>query len=99
MLEPILAGIGTTKLRDLDAAAVDKALANMGQTFSSAAVSMGHLALKRAVRFAAARDLVARNVAELSETPTGQEGRPSRSLTLEQSAALIKASAGTRIGA
>ena|SRR5215469_1923456 len=63
------------------------------------AVSMGHLALKRAFRFAAARDLVARNVAELSETPAGQHGRPSRSFTLEQSLALIRASAGSRIGA
>jgi integrase len=99
VLEPILAVIGATKLRELDAAAVDKALAGMAQTFSSAAVSMGHLALKRAVRFAAARDLVARNVAELSETPLGQEGRPSRSFTLQQSAALLTASAGTRIGA
>src|SRR5215469_17135980 len=63
------------------------------------AVSMGHLALKRAFRFAAARDLVARNVAELAETPVGQQGRPSRSFTLDQSLALIKASAGSRIGA
>ncbi len=99
VLEPILAVIGTIKLRDLDAAGVDRALRTMAQSFSSAAVSMGHLALKRAIRFAAARDLVARNVAELSETPVGQHGRPSRSLTLEQSAALLKASAGTRIGA
>ena len=99
VLEPILAVIGPTRLRDLDAGVVDKALARMALTFSSAAVSMGHLALKRAIKFAAARDLVARNVAELSETPLGQGGRPSRSFTLEQSVALIKASGGTRIGA
>ncbi len=99
VLEPILAVIGTMKLRELDAAAVDKALATMASSYSSAAVSMGHLALKRAIRFAAARDLVARNVAELSETPAGQQGRPSRSFTLDQSLALIKASAGSRIGA
>jgi integrase len=99
MLEPILAVIGTMKLRELDAAAVDRALRAMASSYSSAAVRMGHLALKRAIRFAAARDLVARNVAELSETPAGQQGRPSRSFTLDQSLALIKASAGSRIGA
>ena len=99
VLEPILTVIGTVKLRELDAAAVDTALAAMADGYSSAAVRMGHLALKRAIRFAAARDLVGRNVAELCETPAGQEGRPSRSFTLDQAAALIEASAGTRIGA
>jgi integrase len=99
VLEPILAVIGTVKLRDLDAAAVDTALRTMAGSYSTAAVRMGHLALKRAVRFAAARDLVGRNVAELAETPAGQEGRPSRSLTLQQSATLITATAGTRTGA
>jgi len=99
VLEPILAVIGTVKLRELDATAVDRALTAMAECYSTAAVRMGHLALKRAIRFAAARDLVGRNVAELCDTPAGQDGRPSRSFTLQQSAALIKASAGTRIGA
>jgi integrase len=99
VLEPILAVIGTIRLRELDATAVDTALQTMAKTYSTAAVSMGHLALKRAIRYAAARDLVARNVAELCETPAGQPGRPSRSLTLQQSLALIRSSAGTRIGA
>jgi integrase len=99
VLEPILMVIGAVKLRELDAAAVDQALQTMADSYSSAAVSMGHLALKRAIRFAAARDLVGRNVAELSDTPPGQPGRPSRSLTLDQAAALLKTSEGTRIGA
>jgi hypothetical protein len=45
---------------------------------------MGHLALKRAIRNAEANDLVARKVAALADTPEGQQGRPSKSLTLEQ---------------
>jgi integrase len=52
---------------------------------------MGHLALKRAIRHAEANDLVSRNVAALVDTPTGQEGRPSKSLTLEQAVAVITA--------
>ena len=52
---------------------------------------MGHLALKRAIRHAEADDLVGRNVATLVDTPKGQEGRPSKSLTLDQAAAVIAA--------
>jgi integrase len=63
----------------------------MAAEYSSAAVTMGHLALKRAIRHAEANDLVSRNVATLVNTPKGQEGRPSKSLTLEQAVAVIAA--------
>ena len=89
VLEPILAVIGARKLRDLTAADVRQALAAMAAGYSTAAVSMGHLALKRAIRHAEASDLVARNVAALTDTPKGQDGRPSKSLTLDQAAAVI----------
>src|SRR6516162_581274 len=91
ILEPILAVIGARKLRDLTAADVRQALAAMAARYSTAAVSMGHLALKREIRHAEANDLVARNVAALVDTPKGQEGRLSRSLTLDQAAAVITA--------
>jgi integrase len=52
---------------------------------------MGHLALKRAIRHAEANDLVSRNVATLADTPKGQQGRPSKSLTLDQAIGLIDA--------
>ncbi|HEX5300437.1 MAG TPA: tyrosine-type recombinase/integrase [Streptosporangiaceae bacterium] len=93
VLEPILAIIGARKLRDLTAADVRQALAAMAAEYSTAAVSMGHLALKRAIRHAEASDLVSRNVAALADTPKGQEGRPSRSLTLDQALAVITAAA------
>jgi integrase len=91
VLAPILAVIGARKLRDLTAADVRQALAAMAAGYSTAAVSMGHLALKRAIRHAEASDLVSRNVATLADTPKGQEGRPSKSLTLEQALAVITA--------
>jgi integrase len=91
VLEPILKVIGTRKLRQLTAADVRQALATMATTYSSAAVTMGHLALKRAIRHAEASDMVARNVAALVDTPKGQQGRPSKSLTLEQAVAVITA--------
>jgi integrase len=89
VLEPILKVIGARKLRELTAADVRKALATMAARYSTAAVTMGHLALKRAIRHAEANDLVARNVAALADTPKGQHGRPSKSLTLDQAVAVI----------
>ena len=91
VLEPILMTIGTRKLRELTAGDVRLALSRMASEYSTAAVTMGHLALKRAIRHAEANDLVSRNVATLVDTPKGQEGRPSRSLTIEQAMAVITA--------
>src|SRR5215468_4186158 len=91
VLEPILKIIGSRKLRELTAGDVRWALSRMATVYSSAAVIMGHLALKRAIRHAEANDLVSRNVATLVDTPKGQEGRPSKSLTLEQAVAVIAA--------
>jgi hypothetical protein len=53
---------------------------------------MGRLALKRAIRHAEANDLISRNVAALADTPQGQPGRPSKSLTLDQAIAVITVS-------
>jgi hypothetical protein len=72
VLAPILKSIGARKLRDLTAADVRQALAAMAAGYSTAAVSMGHLALKRAIRHAEANDHVSRNVAALADTPKGQ---------------------------
>jgi integrase len=91
VLEPILAVIGARKLRDLSAADVRHALAVMAAGYSTAAVSMGHLALKRTIRHAEANDLISRNVATLADTPKGQPGRPSKSLTLDQAITVITA--------
>jgi integrase len=91
VLEPILKVIGARKLRELTAADVRKALSKMAAGYSSAAVTMGHLALKRAIRHAEANDLVSRNVATLVDTPKGQHGRPSKSLTMDRAVAVITA--------
>jgi integrase len=88
VLEPILTVIGNRKLRQLSAADVRHALATMAAGYSSAVVTMGHLALKRAIRHAESNDLASRNVAALVDTPKGQDGRPSQSLTLEQAIAV-----------
>ena len=99
VLAPILATTGARRLRELTAADVHQALAAMAQRYSTAAVAMGHNALTRAIRHAEARDLAGRNVALLVETPKGQAGRPSKSLSLDQAAALLAATEGTRMHA
>ena len=52
---------------------------------------MTHARLTRAIRHAEANGRVRRNVATLVDTPAGQEGRPSKSLTFGQAVALIRA--------
>ena len=99
VLAPILATIGGMRLRELTADDVHQALAAMALRYSSAAVAMGHNALTRAIRHAEARDLVRRNVATLVDTPKGQMGRPSKSLSLEQASALLAVAEGTRMHA
>lgn len=69
VLEPILAAIGTMRLEELTSADVDTALAHMAAYYSTAAVAIGHLNLKRAIRRAPARRYVAINPAEFAETP------------------------------
>ena len=99
VLAPILAIIGPRRLRELTADDVRQALTAMASRYSSAAVAMGHSALRRAIRHAEARDLLGRNVAMLVDTPKGQAGRPSKSLSLEQASALLAAADGTRMHA
>ena len=99
VLAPILTAIGARRLRELTAADVHQALTAMATRYSTAAVAMGHNALTRVIRHAEARDLVARNVATLVDTPKGQPGRPSKSLTLHQASALLAAATDTRMRA
>jgi integrase len=99
VLAPILSAIGGRRLRELTAVDVQSALTAMGQTYSSASVTMGHNALTRAITHAEARDLVGRNVATLVGTPKGQAGRPSNSLTFDQASALLAVTEGTRMHA
>ena len=91
VLEPLIDIIGGVPLRELSAANVRTALKDLAATRATRTVAMTHAGLARAIRHAEANDKVRRNVATLVDTPAGQEGRPSKSLTFEQSAALIRA--------
>lgn len=91
VLEPLLPILGNVPLRELTAADVRSALIMLAATRATRTVSMTHAALARAIRHAEAGDKVRRNVAALIDSPSGGQGRPSRSLTFEQAVALITA--------
>jgi integrase len=99
VLAPLTALIGAVKLRELAAVDVRSALAQLAATRSTRTVQLARNALARAIRYAETSDLVGRNVAALVTTPKGQEGRPSKSLTLAQAQALIKAAESSRLHA
>lgn len=96
VLTPLMALIGSVKLRALTAADVRSALARLAEDRSTRAVQMARAALVRAIRHAQANDLVARNVADLVTAPKGREGRPSKALTVLQATALLQAAQATR---
>ncbi|MER7278852.1 site-specific integrase [Dactylosporangium sp. NPDC000244] len=91
----VLPHLGPRKLKELTATDVDRWLAGRAKVLSTASLSQVYSCLRRAVRRAMARNRVARNVVELCDLPAGRTGRPSKSLTLEQASALLKAAEGT----
>ena len=87
----IIAPLGARRLRDLSADDVDRWLRAEASTASTRTLRLMHSLLHRAIRHAMARDKVKRNVVTLCDVPTGQPGRPSKSLTLKQAEAVLAA--------
>jgi integrase len=81
--------IGGIRLKDLTADDVETWLDGRAKHLTSSSLGIVHGLLKRSIRRAARHDKVARNVAELIDTPQGKAGRRSRSLSLEQAKALL----------
>jgi hypothetical protein len=73
--------IGATKLRDFTATDADKFFKELGRVLSKRTLVMIKSTLRRSIRRAQVRDLIARNVVELIDLPGGQPGRPSRAMT------------------
>lgn len=92
--------LGNVKLTELTASDVHRALRMIAARTSTRTVQIAHNVLTRAIRHAERDDLVGRNVATLVDTPKGQlDGRPSKSLTLEQAVELMAAAKGTALEA
>jgi integrase len=98
-LIPLLDRIGGRPLRELTARDVRNGLESLGDTLSTRYLQIARASLARAIRYAEAHDLVGRNVATLVDAPKGQVGRPSRSLTLDQSLVLLEAARESRLNA
>jgi integrase len=98
VLAPLTAIIGETLLSELTAKDVRSGLVKIAATRSTRAVQMAHAALVRAITHAEANDKVGRNVAALIKAPEGKApGRPSKSLTLDQATAVLRAAARYRL--
>lgn len=91
----IILDLGARKLHRLSADDVDRWLAKKAKTLSTDTLRQLYSILKRSVARAQARDKVKRNVVLLCEVPQGQEGRPSKALTIQQAATVLDAAAGT----
>jgi len=89
--EHIVSSLGARRLRDLSAEEFDRRLKTKIKTLSTRSLRLLHSLLNRAVKHAQARDKVKRNVVVLCEVPTGQQGRPSKALTLAQAEAVLAA--------
>ena len=76
--------IGNVKLADLTVRDVDVALGKLAERLSTRSVRLARMILIQAIRNAMVNDLVVRNVADLTAVPTGEPGRPSTSLNLDQ---------------
>ncbi|MED7929562.1 site-specific integrase [Nonomuraea sp. LP-02] len=95
----VISGLGARKLVDLTADDVNRWLADKSKDLSTRTLLELRSILVRSVSRAQARDKVKRNVVLLCEIPKGKEGRPSKSLTLAQAKAVLKASEGTALHA
>ncbi len=98
-LTPLMGQIGSRPLREVTAGDVRTGLDALSEELSTRYLQIAKASLARAIRYAEAHDLVGRNVATLVDPPKGVVGRPSRSLTLEQSLALLDVARGSRLNA
>jgi integrase len=95
----VIPALGSRRLVDLTPEEVDAWLAAKSETLSTDTLHRLLSILRRSIRRAQARELVRRNVALLCEAPRGTQGRPSKSLTLQQATKLLAAAEGTSMNA
>ncbi len=83
----------------LTAGDVQEALDALAAHLSTRSLQIIRNCLERAIRHAEIRDLTGRNVAALIKAPQGRPGRPSKSLTLDQTQALLQCATQSRLHA
>ena len=87
----IIPALGRCKLRELTVEDVERLLTDKSAVLSTRSLRIIYSILNRAVRKAQVQDKIRRNVVLLCEVPEGRTGRPSKSLTLNQAEAVLKA--------
>jgi integrase len=93
-----LAGLlGSVKLVELRCGTSTSRFGKLAKRLSTRSVRLARMILIQASRNAMVNDLVVRNVADLAAVPTGNAGRPSRSLNLEQALAVLDTAKGERL--
>ena len=98
-VKPLREPLGDVRLRELTAGDVQQTLDELAGRLSTRTLQILRNCLERAIRHAEVHDLVGRNVAAVVKPPSGRAGRPSKSLTLEQAQALLKAARNSRLHA
>jgi integrase len=87
----VIPQLGSIKLKELTADRLDDWLDERAEELSARTLRLIHSIIERAIRQAQARDKVRRNVASLVDVPEGQEGRPSKAMTLNQAVMRLEA--------
>jgi integrase len=90
--------IGKTKLKEFSATDAELFFNELGKHLSKRTLVMIKSILRRSIRRAQVHDLILRNVVELIDLPSGQPGRPSRAMTQEQAAQVLKAARSQTAG-
>lgn len=90
--------IGATKLKDFTATDAEKFFEELAKALGKRSLIMIKSTLRRSIRRAQIHNLIGRNVVELIDLPTGQPGHPSRAMTEEQAASVLKTASGKGTG-
>jgi integrase len=86
--------IGARKLKEFSATEADRYFHQIAPFLSKRSLVMIKSTLRRSIRRAQVHDLIGRNVIELIDLPSGKPGRPSRAMTEDQAARVLKAARG-----
>ncbi|MFI8828589.1 tyrosine recombinase XerC [Streptomyces sp. NPDC053431] len=95
----VVPDLGKAKVHELSPDEVDEWLTAKSDELSHESLKRVRSILRRSLAQAQREGKVSRNVAEFVELPHGQEGRPSKSLSLEEAQAVLQARQGTWIHA
>jgi integrase len=90
--------IGAIKLKDFTATDANKFFKELAEVLGKRSLVMIKSTLRRSIRRAQVHSLIGRNVVELIDLPAGQPGRPSRAMTQEQAATVLKTAGGRGTG-